>query len=705
MTSSSTRSGRADRDVRSPYRSRRAAVAAQRCEITAAVEDVRAVDDARSRGAAGARTHLHPHSDTWLAGCYLMGFGAWLAVAAPAGTSIGIFVACVIAHATASSIDFEIGPGSVIPTSPVLVLSLFLLPAPVVPAVAISGTVLAALVGRVRDHNRRDRFPVMIGSAVHAMGPAIVFAVAGAHSPRISDWPVYVLAGVAQLALDAASSWFLNCYRLGLSTKQLGSALVFTYLVDLLLFPIGYVIAFVAPDETAGLLLLLPLLVLISILQRDRTRQLDRAIALATHDPLTGLPNRTLFHEQLDEQLAGERSIAVLLIDLDRFKEVNDTLGHALGDELLVEVGRRLRPLLPAPDLIARLGGDEFAVFMEAADVTAALQRVDVLLDQIRQPFDIAGLDFDIDASIGVAMADDASLTAADLLRRADVAMYTAKEDRTGRALYSSDRDHYSAERLALAGRLRRGIADGELELQYQPQVDLATGEAIGVEALLRWNYPGRGMVAPDEFIPVAERTELIRPLTAFVFTTAIAQAAEWRRSGRNLQVSVNLSPRNLGEDDLVESIAGLLDEHELPPSSLVVELTETTVMASPGRAAEVMRRLRAIGVKISIDDFGTGHSSLAYLTTLPNDELKVDKSFIQAMSTDPNAETVVRAIVDLARSLKLDVVAEGVETTEDAEVLRRIGCVTAQGYLFSRPLPAAGITAWLDARSGFSLV
>jgi EAL domain-containing protein (putative c-di-GMP-specific phosphodiesterase class I) len=279
--------------------------------------------------------------------------------------------------------------------------------------------------------------------------------------------------------------------------------------------------------------------------------------------------------------------------------------------------------------------------------------------------------------------------------------MYTAKEDHAGRALYSSDRDHYSAERLALAGRLRRGIADGELILFYQPQVALATGKVVGVEALLRWDYPGRGLVPPDEFIPVAERTELIRPLTAYVLAGAIAQAAEWRRAGYDLQMSVNLSPRNLAEDDLVETIAALLDLHGLPPSALVVELTETTVMVSPSRSAEVMRRLRTIGVKISIDDFGTGHSSLAYLTTLPNDEVKVDRSFIQAMSTDPNAETVVRAIVDLARSLRLAVVAEGVETIDDAEMLRKIGCATAQGYLFSRPLAASDVTGWLDEHGG----
>ena len=455
-------------------------------------------------------------------------------------------------------------------------------------------------------------------------------------------------------------------------------------------------IAFVAPGSPVGLVLFVPVLVLLAVLQGDRAHQLDRAIALATHDPLTGLPNRTLFHEQLDRRLDIERSIAVLLIDLDRFKEVNDTLGHALGDELLVEVGHRLRPLLPAPDLIARLGGDEFAVFMRADNAAHALRRVDELLARIREPFDIAGLDFDIDASIGVAMADDPMLTAADLIRRADVAMYSAKEDRAGRALYSAGRDNYSAERLALAGRLRRGIADGELVLHYQAQVDLATGDIVGAEALLRWDYPGRGLVAPDEFIPVAERTELIRPMTAFVFTAAITQAAAWRRAGHDLNVSVNLSPRNLGEDDLVESIAHLLLLHDLPASSLVVELTETTVMANPDRAAQVMRRLRAIGVKISIDDFGTGHSSLAYLTTLPTDELKVDRSFIRAMSTDPNAETVVRAIVDLARSLHLDVVAEGVETTEDEQILRAIGCPTGQGYLFTKPLPANAMTAWL---------
>jgi diguanylate cyclase (GGDEF)-like protein len=699
MTSSSTRSSRGSHSVRSPRHPRRATIPAQPSAVKVAVDEARAVDDSRSRITGGADARRRSHADLALAALYLLGVGAWLLVSPPSGVRPGALLACVIALAVASSIEFEVGPGSVTPTTPVFVACLFLLPAPLIPAAAIVGSVASAAIGRLRDRSRRELLPVLIGSAVYAVGPALVFFVAGARVPRLADWPVYLLAAVAQFACDTAATWFLNCYRLGVPAKTLASALEFTYLVDLLLFPVGYLVAFVAPGSPAGLLLFVPLLVLLAVLHRDRTHQLDRAIALATYDPLTALANRTLFHEQLDKRLAEERSIAVLLIDLDRFKEVNDTLGHAFGDELLVEVGRRLRPLLSEPDLIARLGGDEFGVFVHADDEAHALTRVDELLAQIRQPFDIAGLDFDIDASIGVAMADDPALTAADLVRRADVAMYTAKEDRASRALYSSDRDHYRAERLALAGRLRRGIADGELLLHYQPQLDLVTGDIIGVEALLRWDHPGRGLVAPDEFIPVAERTELIRPLTSFVFTAAITQAAVWRRAGYDLNVSVNLSPRNLGEDDLVESIAHLLLLHDVPPSSLVVELTETAVMASPDRAAEVMRRLRAIGVKISIDDFGTGHSSLAYLTTLPNDELKIDRSFIQAMSTDANARTVVRAIVDLARSLRLEVVAEGIETADDTAVLREIGCTTGQGYFFSKPLDAEAMTAWLEDR------
>jgi diguanylate cyclase (GGDEF)-like protein len=695
MTSSSTRSSRASGPAgAAPLEP--PSPSADPADLHLAVVQARAVDQSRARVAAGARTGLRPHAATILAVLYSAALGVWLLASPPTAVPLAAVAWSVAMIAVASAIEFEIGPGAVVPTAPVLVVCLFVVPPQLVPLVVTAGWLLSSVVRHALQPGRREHAPVVIGSTVHALGPALVFFVAGAGAPTVADWPVYALASLAQLVFDAFSSWYLNCFRLGVTRRELTSALRFTYFVDLLLFPIGYIVALVAPASPLGLVLLVPLLVLLSILQRDRTRQLDVAIALATHDPLTGLANRTLFYERLEDALAEEWQIAVLLIDLDRFKEVNDTLGHAFGDEVLVEVGDRLRPRLATSEMIARLGGDEFAVLIEATDETQALQRVDELLGYLRAPFGVGGLDFDLDASIGIAMASGPELTAADLLRRADVAMYTAKEDHAGRALYAAHRDQYSAERLALGGQLRRGIADGELELHYQPQVDLRTNRVVGVEALIRWNHPVRGLISPQEFIPVAERTELIRPLTSLVFTNAIAAATEWRRAGHELKMSVNLSPRNLAEDDLVESIAGALAMSELPPSSLVVELTETTVMASSRRAAEVMHRLRAIGVQISIDDFGTGYSSLAYLTALPSDQLKVDKSFIRAMSTDRNAATVVRTIVDLARSLRLDVVAEGVETEGEARLLAAVGCRTAQGYLFGRPMPAAEMTSWL---------
>ena len=292
-------------------------------------------------------------------------------------------------------------------------------------------------------------------------------------------------------------------------------------------------------------------------------------------------------------------------------------------------------------------------------------------------------------------------MSATDLLRQADVAMYTAKEDHSGVALYLRDRDHYSAQRLALAGRLRRGIEAGELLLHYQPQIDLVSGRVVGFEAVVRWQPPGQAMIPPDEFIELAERTDLIQPLTSFVLTEAINQAATWHRSGRSLRVAVNLSPRNLNQDDLVDSIDRLLKEKGLPPQALEVEVTESTVMGNPTQAVEVMNQLRAIGVQIAIDDFGTGHSSLSYLTTLPTDVLKIDRSFIEAMDTDRTAEMVVKAIVDLARLLGLGVVAEGVETQTAVQTLKRIGCATAQGFYYSRPLSAEDLEKWFDRHEG----
>jgi diguanylate cyclase (GGDEF)-like protein len=671
-------------------------------ELRVALEEAQAVDESRGRSSGDTKIHVHPQADAWLATSLTVVVLAWLLLAPPANIPVLALVACTVAQALASSIEFEIGPGSAVATTPVLIVSLFLLPPQLVPVMAIAGMALASLIRRLWDLGR-DRLSITVGSSFYALGPALVFFFAGVSTPRLGEWPIYVAAAAAQIAFDATSSWFLNCYRLGLPLAALRVPLGFTYLVDLLLIPLGYAAVFAAPGSVASLLLLSPVL-LLWILQRDRRRQVDRAILLATRDPLTGLPNRDLFHRRLDENLAGSQRLAVLLIDLDRFKEVNDTLGHARGDEVLVEVGRRLLPQLLECDMVARLGGDEFAVFLYDVGETAAMARAQNLLEEIRRPFAVGGFDVDVDASIGVVLTSEPGMGATDLLRRADVAMYTAKDDHTGLALYSYDRDHYSAQRLALAGRLRQAIAEGELVLHYQPQVDLATGKVIAVEALVRWQPPGQEMIPPDDFIGLAERTDLIHPLTRFVLTQAIDQAACWHRAGRNLRVAVNLSPRNLNEGNLVESIDHLLKTRDLAPQALEVELTESTVMANPAQAVEVMNRLRAIGVQIAIDDFGTGHSALSYLTALPTDVLKVDRSFIQAMEFDQTAETVVKAIVDLARRLGLGVVAEGVETQTAVRALHRMGCSTVQGYYYSRPLTAEAFDRWIALREADEL-
>ncbi|MEZ5409017.1 MAG: EAL domain-containing protein [Acidimicrobiales bacterium] len=413
----------------------------------------------------------------------------------------------------------------------------------------------------------------------------------------------------------------------------------------------------------------------------------------ATHDPLTGLANRTLFTRHLEAVRPGTE-VAVLLIDLERFKEVNDTLGHACGDQLLVEIGRRLQPVLQGGELLARLGGDEFVLQIMARGEVDAAERARLVLDHLRAPYALQSVDVDVDASVGIALAT-APLDPDELMRRADVAMYNAKTAHTGVEVYGAERDHYSPKRLAMAARLRSAIDGGRIQLHYQPQIDLATGQLVAVEALARWHDPGRGQVPPAEFVEVAERTDLIHPLTDLVLQLAVGQAAAWYRAGHPLRVAVNVSARNLTEADLVPRIRRMLDSAGLPPHLLEVELTETTIMANAALAAAVMTQLRAMNLRVAIDDFGTGHSSLSHLTSLPLDKLKIDRSFTQGLGVDATAETVVRAIVDLGRSLKLDVVAEGVETEEARVMLEQMACQLGQGYLFSRPAPAADLERW----------
>ena len=411
------------------------------------------------------------------------------------------------------------------------------------------------------------------------------------------------------------------------------------------------------------------------------------------HDSLTGLLNRSALLEQVEAALgagaADGTSTAVLLVDLDRFKEVNDTLGHHVGDELLRCVATRFAGELAAGARLARLGGDEFAVLLPGVrDAAEALTVAGRLLEAARRSFPLDGVTLEIDASIGVAVAPQHGRTSGDLLRRADVAMYAAKGEHCGAAAYSATLDEADPARLALYGELRRAIASGELVLHYQPKASVRTGTVLGVEALVRWQHPTRGLLSPVDFLDIAEQTGLIRPLTAHVLDRALGDARRWRDSGLALGVAVNLSARSLLDVELPDQVADLLRAHGLPGEALDLEITEGAAMTDPRQALSVLHRLRDLGVGLSVDDYGTGHASLAYLARLPVTALMIDRSFVAAMDADGDSRTIVRSTIDLARNLGLKVVAEGVETSAIWQQLAALGCDQAQGYWLARPAP-----------------
>jgi diguanylate cyclase (GGDEF)-like protein len=444
---------------------------------------------------------------------------------------------------------------------------------------------------------------------------------------------------------------------------------------------------------------LLPLLLMpIAAVHRSASLAVDRERQALT-DTLTGLPNRVLLHDRITRLLLerSTRPLAVMLIDLDHFKEINDTLGHHVGDELIREVALRLRDALRDGDTVARLGGDEFAVV--AASIHSADDAVVVaerLVLALREPFTIDGVRLDVQASIGIAVSPAHGSEVKTLIQRADVALYTAKEDRGCWAMYQPEEDIHSVERLALLGELRVGLETGQLDVFYQPKSEARTGLIVGVEALVRWHHPTRGMLPPDEFIPLAENTGLIGELTLYVLERALDQARTWRLQGLPLGVAVNLSPRQLTDLDLPRQIAGVLGAHGLPPEVLTLEVTESTIMADPSRTLAVLALLRELGVCISVDDFGTGYSSLSHLKRLQAHELKIDKSFVLGMSANSNDAVIVRSTIELGHNLGLRLVAEGVEDAETWRLLRSLGCDVIQGYYLSRPRPADELTPWL---------
>ncbi|MTE21131.1 EAL domain-containing protein [Streptomyces sp. TRM43335] len=579
-----------------------------------------------------------------------------------------------------------------------------------IPATLVSLAVVV-LVGTARRHHWRQ---AARNGAVDILGigaAALCLAAFGVHPSVERPWlpdawspytvPEVLLAACAYLVVTRVLLWYaLARRRDGLPTVA-RTALVRQGLVAVALLGISPLIVVVAAHTPPLLpLFAVPLISLDSALWIARARAEEQL-----RDPLTGLANRQWLLERtwsaLDEaDRMGARS-ALVLIDLDRFRSVNDTLGHLAGDRLLLQIAERLRTALPRGAEVARLGGDEFAVLLPLADSPTSAQRVArALVSALGSPLDLDGLTLELEASAGVAVFPDHAGEAEGLLRRADVAMYQAKRDRSGVEVYEATRDGNTPDRLGLLGDLRRALDAGEIELHYQPKVGF-DGSVSGLEALVRWVHPERGRVPPDEFIAIAETSGLMPRLTEYVLETALAQVARWRAQGLRAPVAVNVSPRDVHSPGFAGSVAARLARHGVPAGALQLEITEHVLLEDPQQAADTLAALTGHGVRMSLDDFGTGYSSLVHLRRLPVSELKIDRSFVARLAVDAEDAEIVRCTVDLAHSLGLLVVAEGVEDDETWERLRALGCDAVQGWLVSAALPPAEATAWLRARDG----
>ncbi|MEV6790594.1 bifunctional diguanylate cyclase/phosphodiesterase [Streptomyces sp. NPDC051320] len=576
------------------------------------------------------------------------------------------------------------------------------------PAALVSLAVVVLVAG-ARSH--RWRQGLLHGSSdILGIGAAALVLAAFGETPSVRDpwqpldWGIgaaceIVLAAAVYLAVSRLLLHMLLAPQgAGLPTVS-RPALARQGLVGVALLGIAPLICVVAMT----LPVLLPLFA-VPLIALDSTLWIARARAEEQlRDPLTGLPNRQWLLERTwsaleDAEQSGLRS-ALVLIDLDRFRSVNDTLGHLAGDRLLLQIADRLRLALPRGAEAARLGGDEFAVLLPVADSATSVMRIARhLVAELGSPLDLDGLTLVLEASAGVAVFPDHALDAEGLLRRADVAMYQAKRDRTGVEVYEYKRDSNTPDRLGLLGDLRRALDAGEVELHYQPKVRF-DGQVAGLEALVRWVHPERGSVPPDEFIAIAESSGLMPHLTEYVLETALAQVAIWREQGLKVPVAVNVSPRDVHTPGFAGAVAARLARHGVPPGALQLEITEHVLLEDPQRAADTLAGLTAHGVKMSLDDFGTGYSSLVHLRRLPVSELKIDRSFVARLAIDNEDAEIVRCTIDLAHSLGLVVVAEGVEDDETWERLRDLRCDAVQGWLVAAAMPPQEATAWLLAR------
>jgi diguanylate cyclase (GGDEF)-like protein len=606
-----------------------------------------------------------------------------------------------------------------VPLSPIFGLALL---AALGLAAAVTARALASVAGALRRRAAPSKMAVDLGRETLALAAAAgALGVLGGPSIVADAWSgmVVAIAGaagamvLARRLVDAGSALVEG--RSSLTALRQAARDVPAETALLAFVPPLVLIAARAP-------MLLPLLALpitaaaraanessenAALMERLRHEAADRR-RQALHDSLTGLPNRTLFGDRVHQAVTGAgrggERCAVLIMDIDHFKEVNETLGHHNGDVLLQQAAGRLTRALRASDTVARLGGDEFAVLLpRVEDARAAARAAEKVMRSLEEPVVLETMSVDVGSSIGIALFPDHGTDAETLMQRADVAMYAAKQLHRGYQLYESEQDKHTADRLALAGELRHALDEDEFVLVFQPKARLDDGGVAGVEALVRWANPRRGELGPHDFIPLAEHTGLIRPLTFHVLDRALRQCRRWHDQDRGVHVAVNLSAHSLLDAAFATHVARLLSEWNVSPAWLELEITESSIMIDPYRALQVLENLNNMGVRLAIDDYGTGYSSLAYLRQLPVNAIKIDKSFVMGMTSSNNDAVIVRSTIDLARNLGLEVVAEGVETRAIWDRLAELSCDVAQGFFLARPMTAPEISSLLE--EGFSAV
>jgi diguanylate cyclase (GGDEF)-like protein len=571
---------------------------------------------------------------------------------------------------------------------------------------ALAAQSVASVVQDVVSRKPLWRIAFNVGQYALSLGAASLVLTTTGVGGALGAAP-FLAADLPEIAVAAAVFYVVNASLVAVAVALYVDQPVGRYVRDDLGFSAvtGAVLLCLAPIVVVALRTmpeLYPLFIVLLLAVYSAGRQAARRHHEAMHDRLTGLINRQRFCEIVDERIAArEPRLAILLLDLDRFKDVNDSLGHLAGDELLVEVAARLGRRVREGDVLARLGGDEFAVLLDGCGRRPAEQVAADLAHDLSVPVVVEGMQLTSSVSIGIALFPDHGDDLPALMRKADIAMYKAKASGIGHHTYGGADDAESASRLQTVCELQGAIDDGDLVLHYQPKVDLVSGDVRGAEALVRWQHPTRGLLHPDAFLHLVERGGLMPAMTSAVLEQALDQVARWQGSGAALTVAVNLSASSLIDEHLPDRIRDLLAARRLRPGALQLEITESIVLSNRHRAHGILTRLREMGVTVSLDDFGTGYSALSYLRDLPVDEVKLDRTFITPMSDDPRATALVASTIALAHGLGLRIVAEGVETQDTLDELARLGCDEAQGYLLSRPVPAEQLERWLRERAG----